>query len=81
MLFSIIAPIILIYINKKTLSENRDFMHSISYSVFFSSLAFLVTIKMIPAFMEMNHLKKIFGIDINKVQDIKDLQDPGRKEM
>ena len=61
--------------------DNRDFVHTFSYSLFFSLLALIVTIKMIPVFMEMNHKKKIFGIDINKVQDIKDLSDPGRKEV
>jgi len=66
---------------RKVLMENSDFMHTISYSLFFSLVAFVVTITMIPVFMEMNHKKKIFGIDINKVQDIKDLNDPGRKEV
>lgn len=31
--------------------------------------------------MEMNHKKKIFGIDINKVENIHILTDPGRKEV
>lgn len=66
---------------RKVLMENSDFMHTFSYSLFFSFLAFFVTLKMIPVFMEMNHKKKIFGIDINKVQDIKDLNDPGRREV
>jgi hypothetical protein len=36
---------------------------------------------MIPNFMELNHSKKIFGVDINKCDDIKDLKDPNRKEV
>lgn len=81
MFFTIWCPLTYIFAKKNILLENSDFMHSFSYSLFFSFLAFLVTIKMIPIFMEMNHKKKIFGIDINKVQDIKDLNDPGRREV
>jgi UDP-N-acetylglucosamine--dolichyl-phosphate N-acetylglucosaminephosphotransferase len=36
---------------------------------------------MIPVFMEINHAKKIFGVDINKCEDIKNLADPERKEV
>ena len=36
---------------------------------------------MIPNFMVMNHKKGLFGIDINKVEDIKNLKDPNRKEV
>mgnify|MGYP001807886053 CR=1 FL=1 len=79
--FTIWCPMTYIAAKRKVLMENTDFMHTISYSIFFSFLAFIVTIKMIPIFMEMNHKKKIFGVDINKVQDIKDLNDPGRKEV
>lgn len=66
---------------REILKANSDFVHTFSYSLFFSLLSLFVTIKMIPVFMKMNHQKKIFGIDINKVQDIKDLNDPGRKEV
>jgi len=79
--FTIWCPTTYIAAKRKILTENYDFMHTFSYSLFFSLVAFLVTIRMIPIFMEMNHKKKIFGIDINKVQDIKDLNDPGRKEV
>lgn len=80
-LFTFWCPMTYIYAKRKALMENSDFMHTISYSLFFSILALVVTIKMVPVFMEMNHKKKIFGIDINKVQDIKDLNDPGRREV
>lgn len=36
---------------------------------------------MIPNFMKMNHKKGLFGVDINKVEDIKNLKDPNRKEV
>ncbi len=36
---------------------------------------------MIPVFMAINHSKKIFGVDINKVEDPKDLKDPNRREV
>lgn len=36
---------------------------------------------MIPVFMAINRSKNIFGIDINKVEDPKDLTDPNRKEI
>ena len=41
----------------------------------------LLVYRLIPPFMEMLHLKKHFGIDINKVEDIKNLSDPNRKEV
>ena len=81
LLFSVFVPFTYIYAHRKNLTQNNDFMHTINYSIFFSFLAFIATMKMIPIFMKMNHKKKIFGIDINKVQDIKDLNDPGRKEV
>ncbi len=43
--------------------------------------AFRLTYKMIPNFMVINRSKNIFGVDINKVEDIKDLSDPNRKEI
>ena len=36
---------------------------------------------MIPVFMQMNYAKKIFGVDINKVEDITNKLDPDRKEV
>jgi UDP-N-acetylglucosamine--dolichyl-phosphate N-acetylglucosaminephosphotransferase len=50
-------------------------------SLIISICAFRLTTKMIPIFMQINHSKKIFGVDINKVEDIKDLSDPNRKEV
>lgn len=50
-------------------------------SCIFSLAGFLITYKMIPIFMKMNHAKKIFGVDINKVEDIKNINDPNRKEV
>jgi len=37
--------------------------------------------KMIPVFMQLNYAKKIFGVDINKCEDIKNISDPDRKEV
>jgi hypothetical protein len=74
-------PLMYTFFHKKILLENNDFIHTASYSLILSFLALVVTIKMIPVFMQMNHAKGIFGIDINKVQDRFDLTDPGRKEM
>lgn len=50
-------------------------------SLIFSVIGFFITYKMIPNFMVMNHKKGLFGIDINKVEDIKNLKDPNRKEV
>lgn len=70
-----------VFANKNTLFSNNDFVYTFSYSLFFSVISFFITIKMIPIFMEMNYKKKIFGVDINKCADIKDLSDPNRKEV
>lgn len=67
--------------NKRNLFSNSDFVHTVSYSLFFSTISLFITMKMIPIFMELNHKKKIFGVDINKCADIKDLSDPNRKEV
>ncbi len=80
-LFSVGFPITFIFANKKTLFSNEDFFHTITFSLIFSIAALFITLKMIPIFMELNHNKKIFGVDINKCQDIKDLSDPNRKEV
>ena len=44
-------------------------------------VAFAITYKMIPIFMQMNYTKKIFGVDINKVEDITNKADPDRVEV
>ena len=44
-------------------------------------MAFVITYKMIPIFMQMNYAKKIFGVDINKVEDITNKRDPDRMEV
>lgn len=59
----------------------KNFLSTIITSLFFSLIGFYVTYKMIPTFMEMNHKKGLFGVDINKVEDIKNLKDPNRKEV
>ena len=44
-------------------------------------MGFIITFRMIPVFMQMNYAKKIFGVDINKVEDITNKLDPDRKEV
>lgn len=44
-----------------------------------SLLGMIITFKMIPPFMEMFLKKKIQGVDINKVEDYTNLNDPNRK--
>lgn len=47
----------------------------------FSIIAYVITYVMIPVFMQMNYAKKIFGVDINKVEDITNKADPDRREV
>jgi hypothetical protein len=56
-------------------------LYTILLSGLMSIVAFFTTLQLIPNFMEMNHSKKIFGVDINKCEDIKNLSDPNRKEV
>ena len=46
-----------------------------------SVIAFFITFRMIPTFMKLNIEKEIYGVDINKVEDITNLNDPDRKIM
>ena len=59
----------------------EGFFLRMASSLAFSMVAFVMTYKMIPVFMQMNHAKKIFGVDINKVEDITNKLDPDRKEV
>jgi len=59
----------------------KEFNLTIMLSLIASLCAFRLTYKMIPNFMVINRSKNIFGVDINKVEDIKDLSDPNRKEI
>jgi len=80
-LFSVGLPVTFVFANKQSLFSNEDFNHTIPFSLIISITAFFITLKMIPNFMELNYNKKIFGVDINKCHDIKDLTDPNRKEV
>lgn len=59
------------------LKLKQDFLTILALSIFGAFLVY----KMIPPFMEMLLNKKHFGIDINKVEDIKNISDPNRKEV
>lgn len=59
------------------LKLKQDLLTILGLSIFGAFLVY----KMIPPFMEMLLNKKHFGIDINKVEDIKNLSDPNRKEV
>jgi UDP-N-acetylglucosamine--dolichyl-phosphate N-acetylglucosaminephosphotransferase len=56
-------------------------MQPIILSLGISILSFVLTYNIIPIFMELNHSKKLFGVDINKCEDIKNLADPDRREV
>ena len=61
--------------------ESKEYLQPIYLSLGLSMIAFFLTYKMIPIFMELNYAKKIFGVDINKCEDIKNLADPDRREV
>ena len=67
--------------NSEAFLQIQEFKNTILRSFIFSFAGFGITYQMIPIFMQMNYAKKIFGVDINKVQDIKDLSDPNRREV
>jgi hypothetical protein len=46
-----------------------------------SVIAYFITSQMIPTFMKLNLEKEIYGVDINKIEDISNLNDPDRKIM
>jgi hypothetical protein len=56
-------------------------MITIGLSLLMSLVAYFITYKMIPIFMVLNKEKEIFGVDINKCEDIKNKDDPNRKEV
>jgi UDP-N-acetylglucosamine--dolichyl-phosphate N-acetylglucosaminephosphotransferase len=64
----------------ETFLQVTRFSTSVGLTLIASVIAFIITYKMIPNFMELNYKKKIFGVDINKCEDIKILSDPNRKE-
>jgi UDP-N-acetylglucosamine--dolichyl-phosphate N-acetylglucosaminephosphotransferase len=69
----------MIFSNWKSMTSSGH--TSLLLSLLLSFIAFCITYKMIPVFMQMNHSKKIFGVDINKCEDIKNLNDPDRREV
>lgn len=80
--FSFISIIVFTALyNYEFLKKLNYFDQSIKYILFLSVLGAILTYKMIPPFMQIFLKKKHFGIDINKVADIKDLSDPNRKEV
>ena len=77
----ILLPILYLNINYKQFSKIEGFIFRICSSLGFSIVGFIITFRMIPVFMQMNYAKKIFGVDINKVEDITNKLDPDRKEV
>ena len=75
------VPLVFVFLNILDFSMQKDFTYTLTYSLLFSLFAFIVTLKMIPNFMEINHKNDIFGVDINKCTDYKDKNDPQRKEV
>lgn len=75
------TPLTYVLMNLLEFQKQKDFAYTMYYSLIFSSIAFVFTYKLIPNFMEINHGRKIFGVDINKCKDYKDPADPDRKEV
>lgn len=74
-------PIYVVITNIDDLSRRDGFIDNLAFSLVVSFAGFVITYKMIPVFMGINYSKKIFGVDINKCANIKDLNDPDRKEV
>ena len=63
----------------QAINEKNSFFYSLSLSLIFSILGFIITYLMIPVFKEMTLKAGLFGVDINKCVDPKDEKDPNRK--
>lgn len=70
-----------IFKNINIFLEIQYFQTSFLYIIVISLFGSILAYRMIPPFMEIFMKKKHFGIDINKVEDIKNLNDPNRKEV
>jgi hypothetical protein len=81
LIFSFSIPLTYLGLNIQKLLSIDHALITILLSILTSFVAFGTTYYMIPYFMELNKSKKIFGVDINKVNDIKDLKDPNRVEV
>ena len=79
--FVIFYPIFYTILNWNRLSQIPNFSNTIFSILIMSILGFVFTYYMIPPFMIILHKKKIFGVDINKCEDIRNLADPNRKEV
>ena len=63
----------------QAINEKNPFFYSLSLSLIFSILGFIITYLMIPVFKEKTLKAGLFGVDINKCVDPKDEKDPNRK--
>ena len=63
----------------QAINLKNPFFYSLSLSLIFSILGFIITFLMIPVFKEMTLKAGLFGVDINKCVDPKDEKDPNRK--
>jgi hypothetical protein len=80
-LLSLFVPIGYFVVNYSKFTQIEGFIFRSLFSLAFSLGALGITCKMIPIFMQMNYSKKIFGVDINKVEDITNKSDPDRREV
>jgi hypothetical protein len=81
LLFSFSVPIFYIVTHVNKLLSIDSALVIILLSSLMSIVAFAITYRMIPVFIELNKSKGIFGVDINKCDDIKNKNDPLRKEV
>ncbi len=72
---------IALFICNLPIIKSHAYTQPILLSLGISIISFVLTYKMIPIFMELNYAKKLFGVDINKCEDIKNLADPDRREV
>ena len=63
----------------ESINKKSPFLYSIIASQIFSVIGFLGTYYMIPIFKEMTLKANLFGVDINKCANYKDVNDPDRK--
>jgi hypothetical protein len=77
----LLIPLLFTLFHIQTYLKIDNAIITISLSLLMSLIAYFITYRMIPTFMKLNKEKEIFGVDINKVEDIKNKDDPNRREV
>lgn len=76
---SISVPVFYFSTNYHKIMSLHGAYESLTVMLGFSFFSFILTYLMIPPTMEMTLKKNLFGVDINKIEDPSNKEDPDRK--